>query len=204
MIVVVEGPSAAGKTTWITRHCNPQFVVPEIATTQSARAPDPSDSVEAAGFWAALNVERWQRAVRLEASRGIAVCDTDPFKLHYTWTLWRAGHATRVQWVSALEAHRSAFGAGHLGLADLILVNVPPVGTLTRRRDQDHTRGRRNFAVHLDLADPLVKWYRAMERLEPDRVVWGFPSGGLPAGVARDSNTGTARFDALVELLPAR
>ena len=28
----------------------------------------------------------------------MAICDSDPFKLHYTWSLWRTGHARLTYW----------------------------------------------------------------------------------------------------------
>lgn len=83
---------------------------------------------EAAGFWAQRNSARWEQALRIEQASGIAVCDSDPFKLHYPWTLWRTGHAHRTAWTIALEASQPFFDTGRLGLADLILVAIPDRG----------------------------------------------------------------------------
>ena len=113
MIVVVEGPSAAGKTTWTTRHCDPAIIVPEIAAAEAAAAPDPREHPrEAAEFWVQLNCARWKQALGIEMAQGVAVCDSDPFKLHYPWSLWRTGHAHCSYWTAALEASRPVFDAG--------------------------------------------------------------------------------------------
>ena len=40
MIVAVEGPSAAGKTTWTAGHCDPAVIVAETSAAQAAAGPD--------------------------------------------------------------------------------------------------------------------------------------------------------------------
>ena len=198
MIVVVEGPSAAGKTTWTARHCDPAVVVAETTAAEAAAAPDQrADPRGAAEFWARVNSARWERAQRVEEAFGVAVCDSDPFKLHYAWTRWRTGHATRDDWTCALEASRRAFDAGRLGLADLILVTIPGTQTLRRRREGDRGRRRRNFDLHVQLAAPLRDWYRAVSALDPNRVRWELPAAGVPGLAAlrpRRPRSGTAIF----------
>ena len=205
VIVVVEGPSAAGKTTWTARHCDPAIVVAETTAAEAAAAPDQREDPRAAAeFWARQGSARWERAQRIEAASGVAVCDSDPFKLHYAWTLWRTGHATLDDWTCALEASRRAFDAGRLGLADLILVTIPDAETLTRRREADRSRWRRNFDLHAQLAAPLAEWYRAVEQLDPARVIWHLPPEGLPGKVRpREPRTGIQLVDALLTRLPA-
>jgi hypothetical protein len=201
VIVVVEGPSAAGKTTWTARHCDPAVVVAE--TTAAEAAASPEDPLAAAEFWARLNSARWERAQRIEQAFGVAVCDSDPFKLHYAWTLWRTGHATWDDWTCALEASRRAFDAGRLGLADLILVTIPDTATLSRHREGDRSRRRRNFGLHVQLAGALAEWYRAVERLDPARVIWHLPPGGLPGTLPpREPRSGARLLDALLAGLP--
>lgn len=205
MIVVVEGPSAAGKTTWTARHCDPATVVAETTATETADAPDQREHPLAfAEFWARLNGARWEQALRIERERGVAVCDSDPFKLHYAWTLWRIGHVNREDWTLALEAGRRAFAADRLGLADLILVTIPDAETLTRRHEADRSRRRRNFDLHAQLAAALAEWYRAVEQLDPARVIWHLPPEGLPVRLRpREPRTGMQLFDALLARLPA-
>ena len=205
MIVVVEGPSAAGKTTWTARHCDPAVVVAETTAAEAAAAPDQrADPRAAAEFWARRGSARWEQAQRIEAASGVAVCDSDPFKLHYAWTLWRTGHATLDDWTCALEASRRVFDAGRLGLADLILVTIPDTTTLSRHRARDRSRRRRNFDLHVQLAGALAEWYRAVERLDPARVIWHLPPGGLPGTLpAREPRSGARLLDALLAGLPA-
>ena len=162
------------------------------------------DPRAAAQFWAALNAARWQQARSIEKEFGLAICDTDPFKLHYIWSLWRTGHASHDQWRAELADNRKIFAAGRVGLADLILVTVPDRSTLTKRRQTDRSRKRRNFDLHLKLAAPLEQWYRAVEQLDPTRVMWQLPSTGVPAPMARrEPHTGPQLLNALLAHLPA-
>jgi len=51
VIIVVEGPSAAGKSTWVAAHCRPATVIGE---TPRGSAPDRAiDPDGAAAHWAA-------------------------------------------------------------------------------------------------------------------------------------------------------
>lgn len=205
MIVVVEGPSAAGKTTWTKRHCDPAVIVAETNAAEAAAAPDQREHPRAAAeFWARLNSARWEQARRIEEAHGVAVCDSDPFKLHYPWTLWRTGHANRSDWTTALQASRPAFDTGRLGLADLMLVTIPDRDALIRRRDGDESRRRRNFDLHVQLAAALAEWYRAIEQLDPVRVIWHLPPEGLPGKLPpREPRSGIQLLDALLARLPA-
>ena len=89
MIIVVEGPSASGKTTWIQTHALDGVVA------ESAPADPPEDASAAALFWAENGARRWEQAIATEQRAGISVCDTDPLKLHYGWSLWRIGAGSR-------------------------------------------------------------------------------------------------------------
>jgi hypothetical protein len=205
MIVVVEGPSAAGKTTWTVRHCDPAVIVAEASAAEAGAVPDQRAHPRAAAeFWARLNSARWTQALRIEAAYGIAVCDSDPFKLHYPWTLWRTGYASRSEWTTALEASRPVFAEGRLGLADLMLVTIPDRDTVIRRRAGDARRRRRGFGLHVQLTPALAEWYRAIEQLDPGRVIWHLPAEGLPGKLPpREPRSGIQLLNALLELLPA-
>lgn len=204
MIIVVEGPTATGKSTWITRHCPPEVVVPE---GEAGTAPKRSVEAEAAAhFWAGYNASRWALALESEQRYGTAVCDTDPFKLHYVWCLWQTGHADHGQWRAELRANRSYFAKGRHGFADLVLVEVPDRSTLETRRDADRSRKRANFDLHVEMAEPLRQWYAALGRLEPSRVRWELPATGL-RGLKpdpRQPRCGVELFDAFIDQLPAR
>jgi hypothetical protein len=198
---VVTGPSSAGKTTWCRQHY-PDELVPEYAPT--GREPDDSDPAAQADYWAEVNCQRWSQATDVERELGLAVCDEDPMKLHYCWSLLRVGAASPQRWAHEVAANRAAVKAGRLGFADLVLVAVPPVAELRRRRDEDPTRRRRNFELHVRLAEPLRQWYQALEVVAPGRVLWDLPSDGLPttAPPPRTNRCDPALFEALMDALP--
>jgi hypothetical protein len=166
--------------------------------------PDGRDPAAQAAFWCAVNCGRWRSAELRERESGLAVCDDDPLKLHYTWSLVRVGAAGADLWAHEVAAHRGAVAAGRLGFADLVLVSLPPADELRRRRDADPTRRRRKFELHLRLARPLREWYEAVERVRPGRVYWGLPEAGLPAALPPPDldRCSVPQFDALIEALP--
>jgi len=108
------------------------------------------------------------------------ICDTDPLKLHYVWSLWRTGHASHRQWRAELNETRQLFTKQRLGIADLILIQIPGPAVLAARRQADRTRRRRNFDLHIQLADLLRDWYHAVEQLDPPRVRWELPRNRHP------------------------
>lgn len=141
----------------------------------------------------------------METSRGLAVCDTDPFKLHYAWSLWRIGEMDRSVWRHEAAAARLAFEQGQPGFADLYLVEIPGREELRARRDGDPTRRRRNFELHSRLGETLREWYRAVDSLEPGHVFWQLPDQPLTgdASPRRRQRTGAALFNKLMAALPA-
>ena len=206
VIVVVEGPSAAGKTSWIFQHCDPAMIVGETAPATASAAPDAQrEPLAASEFWTVQNACRWREALRLEITHGVAICDSDPFKLHYTWSLWRTGHASLTYWRTARDASRRSFIEGKVGLADLYLVSIPDSETLFSRRQSDHIRRRHNFDLHLELVGPLSEWYQAVEEINPHRVIWHLPPEGVPSETTRrEPRSGDDLFDALLSYLPAK
>lgn len=203
MIVVVEGPSAAGKTTWVRKY-HASVAVWEDEPVGETPGHD-GDERAYAEFWTEVHCRRWATACGIERRQGLAVCDTDPCKLHYIWTLWKIGEATRTAWEATAEATRASFEHGQLGLADIFLVSVPSSVELQARKDGDSPRRRGNFQLHARLAEPLRAWYRAIERTGPGRVHWSFPSGpvDITGTVQRRPRSGIELFDALIDELPA-
>lgn len=203
VIVVVEGPSGAGKTTWCIRHGGPNALLESL--------PDPlivpTETDAAARFWVERNVARWAEVLEHEKRDGLVIVDTDPLKLHYVWSKWRTGSATEREWTAQRDAARHAFASGRYALADLVLVSDIPMEELHRRREADTTRMRRNFAIHVRLRDSLLAWYRAIDALDPGRVAFGLPDGGVPAAMLargpRTERSGAALFDRMLSLLPA-
>jgi hypothetical protein len=199
MIVVVEGPSAAGKTTWCRRHTD------AFVCEYASDGREPTDPDARAGYWARQDSGRWAAALRQEREQGLAVCDTDPVKLHYTWSMVAIGLQPRAQFDREFAATRSAFAAHALGLADVVLVALPDEDTLRRQRAADRTRSRRGFDTHLRLREPLAEWYRAVDRLDPGRVIWELPAAGLPDPLPprRADRSAVPLLEALIAALPA-
>jgi hypothetical protein len=165
----------------------------------------PADEEAAARFWVERNAARWAEVREREQRDRLVVVDTDPFKLHFTWTLYKSGQTTRQAWELMRDVSREAFVAGRYGLADLMYVSDVDIATLHARRAGDPTRTRRNFERHVKLRDSLLRWYRVIDALEPGRVVFGLPKSGidpklLALGPRRD-RSGTELFDRLVAAL---
>lgn len=204
MIVVVEGPTAAGKTSWVTAHYDGVAI---WEYRSPGNEPDrKADPEGAARFWADANASRWHQAVETEAAHGLAVCDSDPFKLHYIWCLWWLGEVDTAMWEAEARINRDLFEAGRLGFADLVLCAIPDREVLRRRRDGDHTRTRRNFDLHVRLAEPLYHWYAALNQIDPGRVRWSLPSDGSIADppLLRMNRSDPSLFDQLLGRLPHR
>lgn len=197
MIVVIEGPTAAGKTSWCRRHVG-RFVA-EYAETGNEGV----DGQALARHWARVSMQRWADAEQLERHDGIAFCDSDPVKLHYSWGMAALGLAPRAQFDRELAVTRVAFRTGRLGFADAVLVGLPDIATLQTQRDGDRTRRRRNFGTHVQLREPLRQWYATLDSLEEGRVIWDLPAAGVPKlPVPRADRTDPGLLDALVEALP--
>ena len=172
MIVVVEGPSGAGKTTWLRQSASPAQIVAEHGHVKV-----PAERIgDEAKFWADLNAERWQQAEVVEASSGSAFFDGDPLKLHYDYCLARIGLLPWERFEGGVEACRSAIRAHRLGLADIVFCSIPDDATLDGRKQADPTRRRSNFAVHRRLGPALHDWYSTLEQLGPERIRWTFPT----------------------------
>lgn len=203
MIIVVEGPSGSGKTTWCRTHAGANAILealPDHATV-------PTESQAAARFWVERNVARWQEVLEREARDGLVVVDTDPFKLHFVWTLYRTGQVTEVEWTMQRDVARDAFAAGRYALADVFLVSDVDDATMRVRRDADRSRTRRNFERHVLLRDSQLRWYSAIDRLEPGRVVIGLPENGITPDLLakgkRATRSGVDLFDRLMRELAA-
>jgi len=204
VIIVVEGPSGAGKTTWCRTHGGANALLEQLPN----HATVPTEPQAAARFWVERNVARWEEVLAREARDGLVVVDTDPFKLHFVWTLFRTGQVSEVEWTMQRDAARDAFATGRYALADLFLVSNVDDATLRTRRESDPSRTRRNFERHVLLRDSLLRWYSAIDRLEPGgRVVFGLPAAGITPDLLakgkRARRSGPELFDRLMSELAA-
>lgn len=199
MILVVEGISASGKTTWCTKHGG-KHVIPEHGrfTNEPDRVKDP---VGTAAFWAERNVDRWQAAKAMEGASKWALCDSDPLKLHYIWSLWQIGEASEHDWRVELEATRDTIAQGKIGFADGYIIGRIDPQIARERAKADTTRRRSKFELHVRLQDSLMTWYSAMNEVLPSRVQFGFPSE-VPALKSIGGRYGVAAFDQMIASLP--
>ncbi|MFB9784027.1 hypothetical protein [Rhodococcus baikonurensis] len=178
VIIAVEGPSAAGKTTWCRAQMTNESVVEEFVAEYQPTGfePDGTNLEVQASYWATVNSNRWSQAKELEVRSGIAICDSDPLKLHYSWCLAAVGAAPAERFERELSAVESAFEQLKLGFADLTVISMPSPEQLRLQRERDHSRRRRHFELHAALAGPLTHWYAAIDRVDPGGVLWHFPT----------------------------
>lgn len=207
MIIVVEGISAAGKTTYSCQFGD-HIVVPEIPAKDTRPDADASFD-DHARFWAEHNVRRFQMALEVEREHGFAVCDTDPMKIHYSWCMERAGHPWPDKFANARRAVRATIEDGRLGFADLYLVKpiAPDVARAQKQADTGRRRG--NFERHLSLQPHLMHWFEAISQVFPGRVHWEYPDRQIVLDSIQKETPETnprrydvAAFDALIEGLP--
>jgi hypothetical protein len=196
VIIVVEGPTAAGKTTWCEAYAR-EGLVAEVRPS----VDPPLDPSASARFWAEHGASRWQEAIRIEQRAGTAVCDTDPLKLHYPWSLWRIGAADQAEFEQQAAAYRESMADQRIGFADAYLVSIPDAAALDLRRSGDSNRRRRNSPLHVQLRQPLREWYAALEQVRPGSVRWAFPDEGVPAVGATMDRYELESYDALIRLV---
>ena len=175
-----KGHPRAGKTTWLSRFDN-AVVVAELGRIEPPHEPGDDESQ----FWTDRNAERWHCALSVEAGHGCPLCDTDPLKLHYDYCRARAGIVAWSVFEAGVAATGAAIPARRIGIADLILCEIPDAETLDARQRGDTTLARHRFDLHRRFGPALRDWYGTLEALDPGRVVWTFPDS-VPEAERRD------------------
>ena len=159
----------------------------------------PPNPLAVAEYWANENARRWWTAREISERCGWVVCDTDPFKLHFSWTLWVTGLSSLEYWQRSREFSRRAFADEKLGLPDLVFFADIDADTLRRQKAADLTRSRNRHEMHIRVSPALKRWYFAMAALDPGRVEFQLPVNGLEARHLqlgrRDVGSGAALFD---------
>ncbi|MGB3485787.1 MAG: hypothetical protein WBB07_26655 [Mycobacterium sp.] len=145
----------------------------------TGREPDGVDEDQQGLYWVQINSGRWQQAVEIERNSQMVLCDSDPVTLHYSWSLARVGAAPWSRFMHELRYVREAVAAERLGFSDAVLVSIPPIELLRKRKEGDVTRQRRSFELHVRLAEPLREWYDTLESVGPGRVLWSLPTTGF-------------------------
>jgi hypothetical protein len=203
VIIVVEGPSAVGKTTWCRTHFSRVLVE---APTEKIRAPDLyEDPAEVARFWVEFNAGLWQKALQVEKREGLAVCDTDPLHLYFSWSLWKAGALKKELFDAEVPLYRCAVEQSRIGLADIVLWREVPVEELRMRAKLDRTRRRRRHRLYLSLIPWMRAWFAARTRVLLGTVCpWPEPLNPkhfslVPAAVSRRYDADG--FDAMLSAL---
>ncbi|MBV7259186.1 hypothetical protein [Erythrobacter crassostreae] len=207
MIIVTEGISAAGKTTF-SRQFGEGRWLPEMPV-KAERPWQSASAEEHAVFWADHNAARFQMALDIERKHGFGVCDTDPLKIHYSWCMEKAGFDWPDHFALAAIEVRQRMAERRLGFADLYLVKQIDDDVARAQKENDNSRRRDNFEEHLALQPHLIAWFAALSDVVPDRVRWSFPEvKELSNEIAkRASERGphrydTSVFDALIDGLP--
>ncbi len=207
MIVVVEGISAAGKSTYAGRFGEAHWVPEFEAYGRVPTAEEPA--ADRAAYWAEHNVRRFQAALAAERDHGFAICDTEPMKTHFTWCRARAGFTSTEEFDCAVPIVRQAIAARRLGFGDRYLVKRIDPEVARAQKEGDVTRRRRNFDMHLALQPHLMDWFTALSEVLPGRVQFDWPDRdeflAEPKNKAPEENPrrfDVSVFDALIERLP--
>jgi hypothetical protein len=128
-----------------------------------------------------IQSRRWATALRVESRAGVAVCESDPLKLHNVWSRWQLGHAERAHFEREAAAARQRLVLGRLGFADVVVVARTDEATARANARRDGSRSRSGFELHVQLGEPLRRWYATLDELSPGHVVWSLPEAGLLA-----------------------
>jgi hypothetical protein len=166
LIICVEGPSAAGKTTLARALAlaHGAVMVPEL---DAAGAPSPS---HAEPWFSERHAERWGRARELTRSAPLVVMDGDPLKgLWYNWIHSDAGWPG----VEVIEPqYQSQIEQGALGIPTLYVYLEATEAQLRRRRADDPTRQRRGFETNIRALEPQRRYFAALDAADPGRVAF--------------------------------
>lgn len=173
MIIVVEGPSAVGKTTLL-RHLPTSHVVSEDWSALGFPPEQWPDLDTSAGqaFGVRASSHRWKLLCDVEHQFGRAYADTDPLKLYYNFALALHGTRSRAQLAMTFELCRHAMKTEQLGFADRVVFLRATSATLRSRKQQDASRQRRRFDLHVELIDAFAHYYMLLEQIRPGTVTF--------------------------------
>jgi hypothetical protein len=197
VIVAVDGPSAAGKSTLVGQAARALGAVPlaeaydrvEPPVDLRFDTPQALRSIEVALL--AEEARRWQAARALRAEGWTVVADTDFLgPLTYTAGLVRLGRAEPALFTALLRRARRLAHDGRWGLPDGLVYLSTPAATRRERVRRDPDRHPADLAVrHEAVGVHEERLYRALRAAAlPGRVAWisgASPTARLVPPVAR-------------------
>ena len=166
-MIVVEGPSAVGKTTLLE-------LVPagRVVGEEVLQVPPGTGSLQALPYGVESSARRWERLLETEARHGRAYADSDPLKLYYDFARVAVGELDRGVYDAGWRLMARAMDERRVGFADRVVFLYASHGTLAKRGAADATRRRGKFALHVRLAPAMEAYYAALEQLRPGSVRW--------------------------------
>jgi len=108
--------------------------------------------------------------LQIDKRHGLAVCDTDPLHLYFSWSLWKVGALDPQLFAAEVPLYRRALQQKWIGFADLVLWREAPIEELRMRAKLDGTRRRRRHKLYLSLLPWMRQWFDARTRVLPDSV----------------------------------
>ncbi len=148
MIICFEGPSAVGKTTLAAQLSADFHVVPEVNELFGREQGD--------GWWyLGRQVERWQRCLLADRD---SILDGDIFQP--LWYHWIYGDPRET--LSQDDVHQfyqNEIQHGRIRFPDLYVICRVDIDELTRRKESDGSRTRRNFNKHLRMIQPQARYF---------------------------------------------
>ncbi len=165
-IICFEGASAIGKTTTANalKVIYGAFVVSEVNELFNRPEDAPAQ------WYFERQVERWSIAQERSNSHHLVILDGDPFQpLWYNWAY------DFVEWQDLnfiCQFYQPRVQNKTIEFPDLYFIFSAHEAELRRRKASDVSRQRRGFEKHLKIIDPQRRYFRAMHRFSPNRVLF--------------------------------
>lgn len=173
MIIVIEGPSAVGKTTSLRQFPTSQVVSEDWFALGFPPEQWPElDTSAGQAFGVRAAAHRWKLLCDGEHQFGTTYADTDPLKLYYNFALALHGTRSRAQLEITFDLCRQALKNEQLGFADHVVFLQATAATLRTRKQHDVTRLRRRFDLHVELIDSFAHYYMLLEQVRPGTVTF--------------------------------
>ncbi len=163
-IICIEGASAVGKTTVC------RLLEEVYGFTRIPEVNELFRRVSGAGrnWYFDRQIDRWKMGRDISTSGGTAVLDGDPFQpIWYNWIFQEEGLQSLSDTVGFF---RENVMAGNIKFPDKYYVLTISTLELTRRRNADLSRSRRNFEKHLRLIEPQFAYFEAIGTNFPSLV----------------------------------